>query len=105
MRRSVPVSRSTSVPMQAASFCAGSTTLSFTRPLSPRPGFEPGTFVHPLRYKGRVRRLLGPASAATALFALLTLALLWGSLVGGRILTPGDVVYFTPPFAAERPPD
>jgi hypothetical protein len=46
-----------------------------------------------------------PVLAALAVFALCALWLFSDSLLGGQVRSAGDMVFFAPPFAAERPPD
>jgi len=42
---------------------------------------------------------------AAALIALGVLALLWPVLLGGRVLLPSSLLYFSPPWTNEKPPD
>jgi hypothetical protein len=50
-----------------------------------------------------VRREMRAALAAAALFAALTLFLLAPSLLGGKVLTSGDTLFFQGPFFGEKP--
>jgi len=40
---------------------------------------------------------------AAACYLALILALLWSSIIGGKVLSPGDVAFFQQPFVSERP--